>query len=91
LDRDRGRQRGLQGRGHLFHLPLHRDGVPLVGPVHPDRHRSYFVGDDPAVSIRVDRSNKGDAIAIQGQVEEVAAELEATLPPDVTVELIRTR
>ncbi|MEO0666353.1 MAG: efflux RND transporter permease subunit [Pseudomonadota bacterium] len=65
--------------------------VATVTQLGASRDRSYFVGDDPAVSIRVDRSNKGDAIAIQGQVEEVAAELEATLPPDVTVELIRTR
>ncbi|KIC50303.1 efflux RND transporter permease subunit [Tateyamaria sp. ANG-S1] len=55
------------------------------------RNRSYFVGDDPAVSIRVDRSNNGDAIAMQATVTEVAAELQATLPPSVSVELIRTR
>ncbi len=56
-----------------------------------DRDRTYFVGEDPAVSIRVDRSNKGDAIAVQETVEEVSAELKSTLPPAVTVELIRTR
>ena len=55
------------------------------------RDRSYFVGDHPAVSIRVDRSNRGDAIAVQAQVQEVAAALQATLPPAVSVELIRTR
>ena len=43
-----------------------------------NRDRSYFVQDDPAVSIRVDRSDRGDAIAVQGVVEEVAAELQAT-------------
>ena len=65
--------------------------VATVTQLGNDRQRSYFVKDDPAVSIRVDRSNRGDAIAIQSVVEEVAAELEATLPPAVTVELIRTR
>jgi multidrug efflux pump subunit AcrB len=55
------------------------------------RDRSYFVGENMAVSIRVDRSDRGDAIAVQAQVEEVAAALEATLPPAVSVELIRTR
>jgi multidrug efflux pump subunit AcrB len=45
-----------------------------------DRERAYFVGDNPAVSIRVDRSEDGDAIAIQRQVEGVAAELESRLP-----------
>ncbi|SHH53015.1 efflux RND transporter permease subunit [Marivita hallyeonensis] len=56
-----------------------------------DRERSYFVGEDPAISIRVDRSDQGDAIAIQRTVEEVAAEVEASLPDGVTIDLIRTR
>ena len=56
-----------------------------------DRERTYFVGVDPAVSVRVDRSNQGDAIAMQAQVEEVAASMQRTLPRDVTLELIRTR
>jgi len=55
------------------------------------RNRSYFVGDNPAVSIRVDRADFGDAISMQATVEEVAAEMEATLPDGVKVELIRTR
>ena len=56
-----------------------------------DRDRAYFVGENPAISVRVDRSNRGDAIDIQRQVEEVAADLQATLPEDVSVDLIRTR
>ncbi|MEO0938998.1 MAG: efflux RND transporter permease subunit [Pseudomonadota bacterium] len=56
-----------------------------------DRVRAYFVGEHPAVSIRVERSSRGDAIGIQGQVEDTVAALSATLPPQVTVELIRTR
>ena len=63
-------------------------GIEQLGA---DRDRSYFVGDDPAVSIRVDRSNRGDAIEMQAQVQEAADALQATLPPAVTVELIRTR
>jgi multidrug efflux pump subunit AcrB len=65
--------------------------VAIVTQLGSNRERSYFVGDDPAVSIRVDRTNRGDALAIQATVEEVAAALEATLPPAVSVELIRTR
>ena len=56
-----------------------------------DRIRSYFVGDDPAMSIRIDRSNLGDAIEIQRTVEDVVTEMQASLPEGVTVELIRTR
>ncbi|MXW85060.1 MAG: efflux RND transporter permease subunit, partial [Boseongicola sp. SB0667_bin_21] len=73
------------------------DGTPLVvgdvarirvGDV--DRDRAYFVGPDPAISIRVDRSANGDAIRMQRQVEEVAAEMQATLPTGVEISLIRT-
>ncbi|MBD3679730.1 MAG: efflux RND transporter permease subunit [Rhodobacteraceae bacterium] len=56
-----------------------------------DRRETFFVGKNPAVSIRVDRSDRGDAIGIQRQVEEVAEEMRLTLPQGVTVELIRTR
>ncbi|MCL3881493.1 efflux RND transporter permease subunit [Marivita sp. GX14005] len=56
-----------------------------------DRERSYFVGDNPAISVRVDRSDRGDAIAIQETVEEVAARFEASLPNGVSIDLIRTR
>lgn len=56
-----------------------------------DRNRSYFVDENPAISVRVDRSAKGDAIGIQAAVQEVADTLEATLPQNTTIELIRTR
>lgn len=56
-----------------------------------DRARAYLVGDNPAVTVRVDRSEQGDAIAVQDQVQDVAAALQATLPAGVTVDLIRTR
>lgn len=56
-----------------------------------DRNRSYFVGENPAMSIRVDRSDQGNAIAIQAQVQEVVDALQTTLPKGVTAELIRTR
>ncbi|SIO17567.1 efflux RND transporter permease subunit [Vannielia litorea] len=56
-----------------------------------DRNRTYYVGPNPAVSVRVDRSVQGDAIKIQATVEEVAAEMELTLPAGVKIDLIRTR
>lgn len=56
-----------------------------------DRQRSYFVGENRAMSIRVDRSDKGDAINIQRQVEEVVADMNLSLPQGVEVSLIRTR
>jgi len=56
-----------------------------------DRARAYFVGDHPAMSIRVDRSDAGDAIKIQHQVEDVVAKMQLSLPKGVTAQLIRTR
>jgi len=65
--------------------------VALVRVEGIDRDRAYFVGDHPAISVRVDRSSRGDAIDIQHQVETVAQDLLLTLPDEVRVDLIRTR
>lgn len=56
-----------------------------------DRGQAFFVGDHPAVSIRVDRSERGDAIELQKAAEEVVEKFSTTLPSNVTVDLIRTR
>lgn len=56
-----------------------------------DRERAYFVGDDPAITIRVDRAATGDAIKVQATVEEVAESYAATLPAGSSIELIRAR
>ncbi|MHA3916587.1 efflux RND transporter permease subunit [Halovulum sp. GXIMD14793] len=56
-----------------------------------DSGRSYFKGPHPAVSIRVDRSDLGDAIGLQSTVARVATEMQAVMPAGVQVELIRTR
>ena len=65
--------------------------VATVSLLGSDRDRVYFVGQHPAVSVRVDRSDTGDAIKIQAQVQDVADQMEATLPQGVTIDLIRTR
>ena len=56
-----------------------------------DRNRAAFVGDNPAITVRVDRNDQGDAIAIQATVEEVTARLQTTMPEGVTLDLIRSR
>ncbi|MEM1429208.1 MAG: efflux RND transporter permease subunit [Pseudomonadota bacterium] len=55
------------------------------------RQRAYFVGDNPAISMRVDRSAQGDALEIQAIVERVADEFVSGLPESVTIDLVRTR
>ncbi|QMU59516.1 MAG: AcrB/AcrD/AcrF family protein [Boseongicola sp.] len=64
--------------------------VALVRVEGADRDRAYYVGPDPAISVRVDRSARGDAIRMQAQVEKVAEEMELTLPEGVQINLIRT-
>ena len=56
-----------------------------------DRARAYFVGDNPAIKVRVQRSAQGDAIGMQETVEEVAEELTASLPAGVSIELTNGR
>lgn len=55
------------------------------------RLRGYFVGENPAISVRIDRSDQGDAIKIQAKVQEVADEMVTTLPEGTSIDLIRTR
>ncbi len=56
-----------------------------------DRNRAYYVGQNPAISIRVDRSESGDALKIQDTVRKVADQMTPTLPRNVRIDLIRTR
>ncbi|MCB1404690.1 MAG: efflux RND transporter permease subunit [Rhodobacteraceae bacterium] len=56
-----------------------------------DRERAYFVGDQQALLVRVDRSATGDAIGIQATVQRVADEMMLSLPQGVTVELVSAR
>ncbi len=52
---------------------------------------AYFIGGNPAVAVRVDRADGGDAIAVQAATARVAAEMQATLPEGVMIELTRSR
>jgi multidrug efflux pump subunit AcrB len=56
-----------------------------------DRQVSYYVGEDSAIFINVQRSASGDAIAIQEQVEKLSQEMEGLLPEGGNIELINTR
>ena len=56
-----------------------------------DRNRAYFVGPDPAIKVVVQRSATGDAIGLQRSVERVAAEMQASLPNGVTIQLTNAR
>jgi multidrug efflux pump subunit AcrB len=65
--------------------------VATVAALGSDSGRTYFVGDQPAISIRVDRADQGDAIQMQATVQRVADMMQQTLPEGVAIELIRTR
>jgi multidrug efflux pump subunit AcrB len=55
-----------------------------------ERH-AYYVGDNPAIALRADRAAQGDALALQAEVEKVAAEMRPTLPAGMKIDLIRVR
>ncbi len=55
------------------------------------RAQAAFVGDAPAMVVRVDRADTGDAIRMQAEVQRIAAAMQPTLPEGVTLTLIRTR
>jgi multidrug efflux pump subunit AcrB len=56
-----------------------------------DRQRAFFVGDNSAISVRIDRSPQGDTIEIQDQVQSTVDELVSTLPDGTQMELVRAR
>ncbi|MFT4715480.1 MAG: multidrug efflux pump subunit AcrB [Paracoccaceae bacterium] len=82
---------GIVVRSNADGSKLYVSDIAQVSVSGVTRSRSYFVGENPAISIRVDRNDQGDAISMQQTVTDVAAELELTLPEGVTIQLIRTR
>ncbi|MDV7143724.1 efflux RND transporter permease subunit [Tropicimonas sp. TH_r6] len=70
---------------------LYLRNVGRVNVTGADEGRAYFVGDTPAVLIRVDRSAEGDAIKMEATVRALAAEMAPELPEGVQVQLINTR
>ncbi len=70
---------------------LHISDLAKVETLGSDSGRAYFVGNQPAISIRVDRSDQGDAIEMQAVVQKVADKMQPALPTGVSIDLIRTR
>ncbi|WP_050528105.1 efflux RND transporter permease subunit [Pseudorhodobacter aquimaris] len=56
-----------------------------------DRGRATFVGPNPAMTLRVDRNDTGDAIRMQAEVQAVIDQMTPLLPPETKVELVRER
>jgi len=56
-----------------------------------DVGRAYFMGEEPAMLIRIDRSAEGDAIRLQETVEQIVDGIRPTLPQGVTIRLINPR
>ncbi|WP_172332061.1 efflux RND transporter permease subunit [Mangrovicoccus sp. HB161399] len=56
-----------------------------------DAGRAYSFGGDPAVLIRVDRTEGGDAIGMEATVRQLAEEMRAEMPPGGDVVLINAR
>ncbi|QCO56326.1 efflux RND transporter permease subunit [Pseudorhodobacter turbinis] len=56
-----------------------------------DRGRATFVGPNPAMTVRVDRNDTGDAIRMQAEVQAAVDQMAPLLPPETKVELVRAR
>jgi multidrug efflux pump subunit AcrB len=56
-----------------------------------DRQRAFFVGENSAISVRIDRSPQGDTIEIQEKVQSTVDELVSKLPNGTQMELVRAR
>ncbi|MFN4129520.1 MAG: efflux RND transporter permease subunit, partial [Paracoccaceae bacterium] len=65
--------------------------IATISAVGADAGRASYVGDNPAMTVRVDRNAEGDAIRMQASVADVAAQMQLSLPPGVTVDLVRAR
>ncbi|MEZ5867216.1 MAG: efflux RND transporter permease subunit [Defluviimonas denitrificans] len=65
--------------------------IARVHAVGSQEIHSVFVGPNPAISLRIDRSAQGDSLDIQATVEKVAEEMRQTLPAGVTIDMIRVR
>lgn len=56
-----------------------------------DRGRAAYVGENPAMTVRIDRNDTGDAIRMQASVEAVVDKMTPLLPPEVKMDLVRAR
>lgn len=56
-----------------------------------DAGRAYYLDDQPAVLIRIDRTSEGDAIKMEATVRRLAEELKPELPAGVDIRLINAR
>ncbi|MEL7279850.1 MAG: efflux RND transporter permease subunit [Pseudomonadota bacterium] len=55
------------------------------------REQQFFIGDEPTMMVRVDRSAAGDALEVQAEVEDTIADMLSTAPEGIRIEMARTR
>ncbi len=70
---------------------LYVRNVATVSVTGSDAGRAYYLDDQPAVLIRVDRTAEGDAIGMEATVRQLAEDLGPTLPDGVGIRLINAR
>lgn len=56
-----------------------------------DRGRATYVGANPAMTVRIDRNDTGDAIRMQANVQAIVDKMTPLLPPEVKMDLVRAR
>lgn len=70
---------------------LYVRNVATVSVAGSDAGRAYYLDDQPAVLIRVDRTAEGDAIGMEATVRQLADELRPSLPEGADIRLINAR
>ncbi|MBU2532321.1 MAG: efflux RND transporter permease subunit [Alphaproteobacteria bacterium] len=70
---------------------LYVRNVASVAVSGTDAGRAYYLNDQPAVLIRVDRTSEGDAIRMEETVRRLADEFRQSLPSGTDIRLINAR
>ncbi|SOB92039.1 multidrug efflux pump subunit AcrB [Rhodobacter sp. JA431] len=89
--REAERIRNLVLRTNPDGSKLYVRNVAKVSVTGADAERAYYLHDQPAVLIRVDRTSEGDAIKIEAAVRALAESLRPELPEGVDIRLVNTR
>lgn len=70
---------------------LYVRNLGTVSVTRSDAGQAYYMGGEPAVLIRVDRTAEGDAIGMEAEVRALASTMETELPEGVQITLINAR
>ncbi|MEM7731207.1 MAG: efflux RND transporter permease subunit [Pseudomonadota bacterium] len=89
-DRDRAAIEAIVLKSNADGTNLSIGDVGFVNVESVARDRQFFEGDDPAVTVRIERSAAGDVLEVQAIVDKVVADLMSTAPQGIRIEQSQT-